>query len=197
MRLIADEKQVVGLIEALAMKIARELRSEAGAAAPWAIVGIKTRGDVLARRLAEKVDAGILGGRVGSLDITLYRDDLSEVGSRAVVRTTEVPFNIDGLNLVLVDDVLMSGRSVRAAMESLLDIGRPRRVWLAVLVDRGGRELPIHADFVGMSVVTAAPGGGENAQGRVEPGERVEVRLKPLDDTDHILASPARAKGGH
>jgi pyrimidine operon attenuation protein/uracil phosphoribosyltransferase len=197
MRLIADEKQVVGLIDALATKLTREMRSESGAAAPWAIVGIKTRGDVFARRLAEKLDAKLLGGRVGSLDITLYRDDLSEVGSRAVVRTTEVPFNIDGVNLVLVDDVLMSGRSVRAALESLVDIGRPRRVWLAVLVDRGGRELPINADFVGMCVASGRVAAGEQTQGLVESGERVEVRLKPLDETDQILAVPARAKGGH
>jgi len=192
MRLIADENQVSGLIDGLAAKIAQEMRSvSASAASPWALVGVKTRGEVLARRLADRLEPARLGGRVGSLDITLYRDDLSEVGAHAVVRTTEVPFNIDGLNLVLVDDVLMTGRSVRAALESLMDIGRPRRVWLAVLVDRGGRELPIAGDFVGMSLLSGGAGAA------IEPGERVEVRLKPLDAMDQILAAPARPKGGH
>ena len=191
MRLIADEKQVAGLIDALAEKVTQQVRSSPGGA-PWALIGIKSRGDVLARRLAAKLDPALLAGRVGSLDITLYRDDLSEIGAQALVRTTEVPFNIDGLNLVLIDDVLMTGRSVRAAIESLMDIGRPRRVWLAVLVDRGGRELPIAADWIALNLV---PGAGHQAS--IEPHELVEVRLKPLDATDQILAAPARAKGGH
>lgn len=191
MRLIADEKQVAGLIDALAQKISLQARTMPGGA-PWGIIGIKTRGDVLARRVAAKLDPALIGARVGSLDITLYRDDLSEVGAQAQVRTTEVPFNVDGLNLVLMDDVLMTGRSVRAALESLMDLGRPRRVWLAVLVDRGGRELPIAADLVALPLIPAA-----GLPALVEPGERVEVRLKPLDSSDEILASPGRTKGGH
>ena len=111
--------------------------------------------------------------RVGVLDITLYRDDLSEIAAQPVVRTTEIDFSLDGLDVVLIDDVLMSGRSVRAALSVLMDLGRPRRVWLAVLVDRGGdaKELPIAADFVG----TTYAGAG-----------RVSVRLTPTDDRDAI-----------
>ncbi len=152
------------LIEALAAAIARDGQ---GDGAPWALVGIRSRGDVLARRLADRLDAEHFAGRVGSLDITLYRDDLSEVGPQAVVRTTEVPFAIDGVNVVLVDDVLMTGRSVRAALQSLMDLGRPRRVWLAVLADRGGRELPIQPDYVGVDLTTDATA--------VRPGERVQA----------------------
>ena len=101
---------------------------------------------MLAQRLAQHFKNDVLAGRVGSLDITLYRDDLSEIGAQPVVRTTDIPFDVDGLNVVLVDDVLMTGRSVRAALQSLMDLGRPKRVWLSVLVDRGGRELPIAPD---------------------------------------------------
>src|SRR5690606_13095379 len=108
-------------------------------------------GDLLAQRLSQRLPHHPPVG-VGSLDITLYRDDLSEIGPQPIVRTTQIDFDIDALDLVLVDDVLMTGRSVRAALESLMDIGRPRRVWLAVLVDRGGRELPITPDFVALDL---------------------------------------------
>ncbi|MEO0587199.1 MAG: phosphoribosyltransferase family protein, partial [Planctomycetota bacterium] len=133
-----------------------------GAERTWAVVGIKSRGDALAERLAAALtdDSGAsrFGGRVGALDVTLYRDDLSELGARAQVRATEVDFAIDGLDVVLVDDVLMTGRSVRAALESLADLGRARRVWLAVLADRGGRELPIQPDVVGVDLSGVARG---------------------------------------
>lgn len=137
----------------------------------FAIVGVRSRGDVIGQRVAEQL--GFSSERIGVLDITLYRDDLSEISSQPVVRTTEINFSIDGLDVVLIDDVLMSGRSVRAAMSSLMDMGRPRRVWLAVLVDRGEamRELPIAPDFAGM--IYDGPG-------------RVSVRLTPTDDRDAI-----------
>ena len=107
---------------------------------------------------------------MGVLDITLYRDDLSEVASQPIVQTTEIPFDVDGKDVILVDDVLMTGRSIRAALSSLMDFGRPRRVWLAVLVDRGGRELPIAADFVALDYSEGAEGLGES--------DHIQVLLK-------------------
>jgi pyrimidine operon attenuation protein / uracil phosphoribosyltransferase len=175
---IADAKRVAELIDALAGVIERDMSGRGGHAAagqPWALVGIRSRGDVLARRLAAKLRPN----HVGTLDITLYRDDLSEVASQPIVRTTEVPFAIDGLDVVLVDDVLMTGRSVRAALQSLMDLGRPRRVWLSVLVDRGGRELPIAADHVALDLTRD-----------VGRDQLVDVRLQPLDDVDAIETRP-------
>ena len=184
MGVLADDKRVSDLIDALAEAIGR---AGQGDAAPWALVGVRSRGDVLARRLAERVDPARFGDRVGSLDITLYRDDLSEIGPTAQVRTTEVPFAIDGLNLVLVDDVLMTGRSVRAALESLMDLGRPRRVWLSVLVDRGGRELPIQPDHVALDLTR-----GDAA---IEAQQRVQVQLEPIDQHDAILIQNGDGNG--
>ncbi|MCC7146145.1 MAG: bifunctional pyr operon transcriptional regulator/uracil phosphoribosyltransferase PyrR [Phycisphaeraceae bacterium] len=138
-------------------------------------MGIRSRGDIIAGQLAKQLKPD----HVGTLDITLYRDDLSGVAAQPVVRTTEIPFAIDDLDVVLVDDVLMTGRSVRAAIQSLMDLGRPRRIWLAVLVDRGGRELPIAADFVGMDL-----------RGKIATGDQVRVRLRPTDPEDAILIEP-------
>ncbi|MEX0652835.1 MAG: bifunctional pyr operon transcriptional regulator/uracil phosphoribosyltransferase PyrR [Phycisphaeraceae bacterium] len=188
MRVLADEKRVDELIAALAERLARRLSADPDA--PWALVGIRSRGDDLARRLAERIGKARFGDRVGSLDITLYRDDLSEAGPQPVVRTTEIPFDVEGVNIVLVDDVLMSGRSVRAALQSLMDLGRPRRVWLAVLVDRGGRELPIAPDEVALNLADELSG-----------GEQVKVQLKPTDDRDAIVveaddATPAPGTAG-
>ncbi|MEM0912996.1 MAG: bifunctional pyr operon transcriptional regulator/uracil phosphoribosyltransferase PyrR [Planctomycetota bacterium] len=144
----------------------------------WAVVGVRSRGDVLAERLAGTPIGEAFGGRVGRLDITLYRDDLTELGSQAVVRSTDVPFAIDGLDVVLIDDVLMTGRSVRAALQSLTDLGRPRRVWLAVLVDRGGRELPIRPDVVGLDMTGEATG-------------LVSVAVREVDGRDAITCAEA------
>jgi pyrimidine operon attenuation protein / uracil phosphoribosyltransferase len=146
----------------------------------WALVGVRSRGDVLAQRVAERMGAGRFGGRIGTLDITLYRDDLSEIGPQPVVRTTEIDFAIDGLNVVLIDDVLMTGRSVRAALQSLMDLGRPRRVWLGVLVDRGGRELPIGPDFVSLDLTD---GSGEALGGSA----KVQVMVRPTDERDAVV----------
>jgi len=121
-----------------------------------ALVGIRSRGVPLARRLSAKLEA--LDGRqvpVGALDINLYRDDLSRVGDHPVLRRTEIPFEVDEAVLVLVDDVLFTGRTIRAALDGVMDLGRPRMIQLAVLVDRGHRELPIRADYVGKNVPTA------------------------------------------
>ncbi|MEM7626788.1 MAG: phosphoribosyltransferase family protein [Planctomycetota bacterium] len=173
MQVLADAKQTAELVAELGRWVAscRGDRSD-----QFAVVGVRSRGDVIARRVAEQ--AGV--ERVGVLDITLYRDDLSEIAAQPVVRTTEIDFSLDGLDVVLIDDVLMSGRSVRAALSVLMDLGRPRRVWLAVLVDRGGeaKELPIAADFTGMTHVGAG---------------RVSVRVTPTDDRDAIELEGGRA----
>lgn len=176
MRTIADPSRVSGLIDRLAVAI-RESAAHAGKGQTWALVGIRSRGDLIAKRLAEKL-GDLVGDRVGSLDITLYRDDLSEIGAHAIVRTTEIPFDVDQMQIVLVDDVLMTGRSIRAAIQSLMDIGRPRRVWLAVLVDRGGRELPIAPDFAVLDLTDGTTPIAED--------EVVEVHLTPTDAKDQI-----------
>ncbi|MEO1236331.1 MAG: bifunctional pyr operon transcriptional regulator/uracil phosphoribosyltransferase PyrR, partial [Planctomycetota bacterium] len=170
MPLLADATQVAAMIERMSAW-ARGLRPGETGSDNLALVGVRSRGDVIACRVGET--SGI--GDVGTLDITLYRDDLSEASSQPVVRTTEVPFAVDGRDVVLIDDVLMSGRSVRAALSVLMDLGRPRRVWLAVLVDRGEatRELPIAADFAGMTYA--------GVQGNVA------VRLTPTDDRDAVV----------
>ena len=120
-------------------------------------------------RAAEGVDVPL-----GALDITLYRDDLQTVGPRPVVGRTSLPGDIDGAHVVIVDDVLYTGRTVRAALDELADFGRPARIALAVLVDRGGRELPIHADVVGRRV-------------EVPPGSRVDVFVAELDGRDEVV----------
>lgn len=183
MRTLADDAQVADLIDSLARSIAADV-ARSGDPKGWALVGIKSRGDILAERLAKRLDPDAFAGRVGSLDMTLYRDDLSEIGPQPIVQTTDIPFGVDGLNVVLVDDVLMTGRSVRASLASLMDLGRPRRVWLSVLVDRGGRELPIAPEHVALDV----------SADRLAPGEHVDVLLKPTDDRDAVVIQSGSRK---
>jgi pyrimidine operon attenuation protein/uracil phosphoribosyltransferase len=142
------------------------------------LVGIQRRGVPLAARLADLIKARE-GADVprGALDITLYRDDLQTVGPRPVVGRTELPWRIDGQRVVIVDDVLFTGRTVRAALDELTDFGRPARIALAVLVDRGGRELPIHADVVGKRLDLPA-------------ADRVEVQVTELDGHDAVTLVP-------
>ncbi|NLM96038.1 MAG: bifunctional pyr operon transcriptional regulator/uracil phosphoribosyltransferase PyrR [Halanaerobiaceae bacterium] len=139
------------------------------------IIGIRTRGVPLARRLAEKIrEFEGVEVPVGILDITLYRDDLSMIAQQPIVHSTEIPFDISGKKVVLVDDVLYTGRTVRAALDALTDLGRPRVIQLAILVDRGHRELPIRADFVGKNLPTSRD-------------EVVSVNLVEVDGEDSIL----------
>jgi pyrimidine operon attenuation protein/uracil phosphoribosyltransferase len=150
-----------------------------------ALVGIQRRGAILAERLAAAIEAreGVRPP-VGTLDISLYRDDLSELAAYPIVRPTVLPFDISGRPLVLVDDVLFTGRTVRAALDALADHGRPRRIGLAVLVDRGHRELPIRADHVGRNLPTAFD-------------ERVSVRVVELDGVDEVsLGRSLSQRGG-
>lgn len=183
MRQIADALQVSRLVEQMAGQVAGAMAC-CGLGEKWALVGIRDRGDVLAARVAEhlrgRIAPDLLAERVGAVDITLYRDDLSEITAQPVVRQTDIPFPIDGLHVVLIDDVLMTGRSVRAALQSIMDLGRPRRVWLSVLVDRGGREVPIAADHVAWDL-TGDP------QCPLEAEEKVLVRLTPGSEADGIF----------
>jgi pyrimidine operon attenuation protein/uracil phosphoribosyltransferase len=140
-----------------------------------AFVGMQTRGVYLAQRLARKVEE-IEGTAlpVGVLDTTMYRDDFRTALKQPQVRVTEIPFDLYNMNVVLVDDVLYTGRSVRAALDALMDLGRPKRIQLAVLVDRGHRELPIKPDFVGRNVPTSI-------------NEEVRVRMTEIDSEDAVL----------
>ncbi len=139
------------------------------------LIGIHTRGVYLARRLAEKITKiDNIEPPIGTIDITLYRDDLSTVDFQPVLKSTDISFPIDGKKVVLVDDVLYTGRTIRAAIDQIIDFGRPRRIQLAVLVDRGLRELPIAADFVGKSVPTSQK-------------ESIKVYLNEVDNEDFVM----------
>ncbi len=155
-------------------RIAHEIVERNKGASELVVVGIRTRGVPLSLRIARAISA-IEGIEVpvGRLDITLYRDDLHTV-STPVVRETDLPGNIEGKNLVIVDDVLYTGRSVRAAMDAIMDFGRPASIQLAVLVDRGHRELPIRADYVGKNIPTSRE-------------ERVKVALEEVDGEDGVF----------
>lgn len=140
-----------------------------------AIVGIKNRGAYIGSRLADKIEH-IIGAKppVGALDITLYRDDLTQVAEQPIVHATEISFDINGRKIILVDDVLFTGRTIRCALDALIDFGRPGQIQLAVLIDRGHRELPIRADYVGKNVPTSLK-------------EVVEVRLSEVDGRDEVV----------
>src|SRR3954468_22869495 len=158
-------------------RIAHEIVERNRGTSELALVGIRTRGVPLGRRLAAALK-GITHEDVptGSLDITLYRDDLMRhaVGPQPVVRRTEIPFSIDGRKILLVDDVLYTGRTTRAALDALIDFGRPKAIQLIVLVDRGHRELPIKADYVGKNLPTGSD-------------ESVQVRLQETDGQDEVV----------
>jgi len=142
-------------IERILNRICHEIVEKHKGAADLVLVGILTRGVHLARRLAAKIDAleGIAPA-IGDIDITLYRDDWTRIGPQPVVQATRIPFSVDDRHIILTDDVLFTGRTTRAALDALMDFGRPSRIELAVLVDRGHRELPIQADYAGKFVET-------------------------------------------
>ena len=162
-------------------RIAHEILEKNAGAAATAFVGLRTRGVTLAQRLSQKI-AKIDGSElpVGTLDITLYRDDLDMRGA-PVVRGTDIPFSIKDKTVVLVDDVLFTGRTIRAALDALIDLGRPRMIQLATLIDRGHRELPIRPDYVGKNLPTSRK-------------EAVAVRLKEHDGEDRVVIEESHDK---
>ncbi len=168
-------------------RAAHEILERNPSAVP-AIIGIRTRGEFLARRVVTKMGEILASKgqspevRLGILDINLYRDDLTRVSERPVVRETVIGFSVDDQVLVLVDDVLFTGRTVRSAMNALMDYGRPKAIQLAVLIDRGHRELPVKADFVGKNIPT-------NLQ------EVVHVHMKESDGEDFVSVDPLPASG--
>lgn len=167
---IMDEATIDRTLTRIAHEILEKHRGIEG----LVLVGIRSRGVPLARRLGEKI-RGIEGREipVGMLDINLYRDDLTTIADHPVLRKTEIPFPVDDKKVILVDDVLFTGRTIRAALDGIIDLGRPRLIQLAVLVDRGHRELPIRADYVGKNIPTARD-------------EEVRVSLKEEDGADSV-----------
>ncbi|MEN6413650.1 MAG: bifunctional pyr operon transcriptional regulator/uracil phosphoribosyltransferase PyrR [Veillonellales bacterium] len=156
-------------------RVAHEIIEKNKGVANLVLIGIRTRGVPIAERIANEIEK-IEGVRVpvGILDITLYRDDLSTLSYQPIVHATQIPVNINGKRLVLIDDVLYTGRTVRAALDAIIDIGRPEVIELAVLVDRGHRELPIRADFVGKNVPTSRK-------------EVVSVQLEVIDKSEQVM----------
>ncbi len=167
-------------------RIAHEILERNAGAEGLALVGIRNRGVPLAQRIAKLLEK--LSGRsldTGVLDINLYRDDLSLIAEHPILRKTEIPFDVDRSKILLIDDVLFTGRTVRGALNGLIDLGRPDWIQLVVLVDRGHREVPIRADFVGKNIPTSRD-------------EQVEVRLKETDSADEVLLrgeSSGRSRG--
>ena len=167
---VLDREGIARAVSRIAHQILERNRGASGIV----IVGIQRRGDWLARRLAEALrEAEDTAVPVGMLDINLYRDDLQGRAEYPVVRTTDIPFDIEGRTVILVDDVLYTGRTIRAALDELKDFGRARRIELAVLINREGRELPIQADYVGEHV-------------EVGPGRTVVVQVRELDRKDDV-----------
>ncbi|MHC4270762.1 MAG: bifunctional pyr operon transcriptional regulator/uracil phosphoribosyltransferase PyrR [Planctomycetota bacterium] len=157
--------------------IATEIVQQAGKGCDIAVIGIRSRGEIVGQRLAERLSKNLTKEvPCGVLDITLYRDDLNSLQGheQPEVRTTEIGFSIDDKLIILVDDVLYTGRSTRAALDALMDLGRPEAIRLAVLVDRAGREYPIQADFVGI-------------KSDIKPGRRVQVNLVESDGKDVVI----------
>jgi len=168
------------LMDAEAMKramvrIAHEVVEKNRGTRGLKLIGIQRRGVPIAARIAQAIEQ-IEGERVevATLDITFYRDDLSLLAEHPLVKGTDVPFDVTGQTVVLVDDVLFTGRTVRAAMDAVMDMGRPQKIQLAVLVDRGHRELPIRADYVGKNVPTSG-------------SELIKVEITPMDERDCVL----------
>ncbi|MBI2883380.1 MAG: bifunctional pyr operon transcriptional regulator/uracil phosphoribosyltransferase PyrR [Candidatus Methylomirabilis oxyfera] len=162
-------------IQRAVTRIAHEIVERNNGTEHLVLIGLRSRGVDLARRIAKELML-IAGAEppVGALDVTLYRDDLDKVGPQPVVRKTDIPFSINEKQVVLVDDVLYTGRTIRAALDGLVDLGRPRLIQLAVLVDRGHRELPIRADYVGKNVPTSRQ-------------EQIQVLLTEEDGEDKVV----------
>ncbi|HEY4741586.1 MAG TPA: bifunctional pyr operon transcriptional regulator/uracil phosphoribosyltransferase PyrR [Candidatus Acidoferrales bacterium] len=162
-------------IDRTLQRLAHEIVEKSGGTSNVVLIGVRRRGVPLANRLAKTIKAfSNVDIPVGTLDITLYRDDLSTVASQPVVQSTEIPFVVDDRDIVLVDDVLYTGRTARAAMNGLFDLGRPKSIRMLVLIDRGHRELPIEATFIGRTVTTSDT-------------EIIEVRLHEIDKEERVM----------
>ncbi len=162
-------------IERTLQRLAHEIVEKSGGTSNIALIGVRRRGVPLANRLAKTIKGfSNVDVPVGTLDITLYRDDLSTVAPQPVVQSTEIPFVVDDRDVVLVDDVLYTGRTARAAMNGLFDLGRPKSIRMLVLIDRGHRELPIEATFIGRTVTTSDT-------------EIIEVRLQEIDKEERVM----------
>ncbi len=162
-------------LERTVTRLAHEILEKNKGAGNIVIVGIRTRGEHLAKRIARKIESVEGAGvKIGFLDITLYRDDLLGKLEQPQMKGTDILFDISGKDVILIDDVLYTGRTIRAALDGLTDIGRPRTIQLAVLIDRGHRQLPVKADFVGKNVPTSAE-------------ESIRVHLKEVDGEDEVL----------
>ena len=173
----AKEKQVLNEegIQRAIIRIAHEILESNHGTRDLALIGIRTRGVFLASRLQQQIRSlEQVEVPLGTLDITLYRDDLGEIGPRPAVGETKLPFDPTGKIAVLVDDVLYSGRTIRAALDAVIDFGRPKAIQLAVLIDRGHREFPIKADYVGKNIPTSQD-------------EEVVLRLKERDGRDEVV----------
>jgi pyrimidine operon attenuation protein/uracil phosphoribosyltransferase len=162
-------------IDRTVQRLAHEIVEKSGGTANLALIGLRRRGVPLANRIARAM-RGIDGVEVpvGTLDITLYRDDLSSIAAHPVVHSSDISFQVDDKDLVVVDDVLYTGRTIRAAMNGLFDLGRPKRIRLCVLIDRGHRELPVEATFIGRTVQTSDT-------------EIIEVRLNEIDQEERVV----------
>jgi len=175
MKRILSARQVEAALEGLLKAVSAQLPKDCHIA----VIGIRTRGETLAKRIVDRLRSQRPKAKVsfGVLDITFYRDDLSRRRGAPMVRATEIDFDLDDACVLLVDDVLQTGRSVRAALDAIHDFGRPRVVRLAVLIDRGGRELPIAADFAGRQVPA-------------EKGQRIQVKLEETDGEEGVFLIP-------
>lgn len=168
---ILDKPKIAIMLRKLADQIAREVKGKKR----LVLIGIRTRGAILAQRLQSLLKKRLNRSiPLGILDITLYRDDLSALGSQPVVKATTLPFDVTGTTVVLVDDVLFTGRTVRAALDQIVDFGRPACIKLAVLIDRGLREYPIQPDFVGTTL-------------QASPNQLVQLHLQELDGEERVI----------
>ncbi|TET17605.1 MAG: bifunctional pyr operon transcriptional regulator/uracil phosphoribosyltransferase PyrR [Candidatus Cloacimonadota bacterium] len=165
-------------------RISHEILERNKGAKDLVLIGIRNRGDILAGRIQAHIE-DIEGEKLplGVLDITLYRDDFTSIDYLPQIGKTEIPFNVSGKIVILVDDVLYTGRTVRAALDEIIDFGRPREIQLAVLIDRGHRELPIRPDYVGKNVPTS-------------DNELVEVKIKEVDGEDRVVLRQVEVKDG-
>jgi pyrimidine operon attenuation protein / uracil phosphoribosyltransferase len=168
-----DAAAIAAIVDQLAASLGQRLAGEPDPC----LIGVQRRGDLLAQRIRERLPSGDL--QLGSLDITLYRDDFDSLTEAPVVGQTDIPFPLEGRTVILVDDVLFTGRTIRAALEEIHELGRPRRVLLVVLVDRGWRELPIAADLVGVRIDTVL-------------ADNVQVHLSELDGEDAVRIQRAK-----